>query len=129
MKTPIICGAPYVFGVLALPMAVSAQTIPPPTKPIEQSEIEQPNVRASSSSSSTNFPSLRFRGQGKVGSPRGATGHRTAVELGLESPGATVLHAYHLRIGAYGNTSTSPILTATRLVARALDPAVRAAPR
>lgn len=69
MKTPIICGAPYVFGVLALPMAVSAQTIPPPTNPIEQSVIEQPNVRQRFVELDQLSPP-QVRGQGKVRSPR-----------------------------------------------------------
>ena len=38
-------------------------------------------------------------------STKGATGHQTAVEIGFQSPDATAPHAYHLRIGAYGNTS------------------------
>jgi porin len=45
-------------------------------------------------------------------STKGATGHQTAVEIGLQSGSPRAAHPYHLRIGAYGNTSdvTDPIL-------------------
>ncbi len=45
-------------------------------------------------------------------STKGSTGHQTAVEIGLQSPNPAAPHAYHLRLGAYGNTSdvTDPYL-------------------
>ena len=38
-------------------------------------------------------------------STNGSTGHQTAVEIGFQSASPTAPHAYHLRLGAYGNTS------------------------
>ncbi len=38
-------------------------------------------------------------------STKGSTGHQTAVEIGLQSGDPKARHLYHVRIGAYGNTS------------------------
>ncbi|MFV3517472.1 hypothetical protein ACNJD8_22945, partial [Mycobacterium tuberculosis] len=45
-------------------------------------------------------------------STKGSTGHQTAVEIGLQSGDPKTRHLYHVRIGAYGNTSdvTDPYL-------------------
>ncbi|MGR6327483.1 carbohydrate porin [Sphingomonas sp. XXL09] len=45
-------------------------------------------------------------------STKGSTGHQTAVEIGLQSADPRARNLYHLRIGAFGNTSdvTDPYL-------------------